>query len=288
MPNKKQSNVISIRLDDVSLKAVDLLVESGLESNRSRAVSHLVGIGIQASEELLKKAQLLADQVQQLRNELVDAVKVNNLEKVTSLIKNDSTLVNASNSIGETAILMAAYYRAKEIKELLLNNGAELNIFEAAAVGNTSRIRELLHKSPQLIADYSADGYTLLGLAAHFGNEETVQFLLGQGADVNVRGKDGNLNNMAIHAAIAGNYEHIVNLLILHGADINAKCEGKWRPGFNPLHVAAYFGRETVVKTLLQNGADQTAQNDNGQTPYEVAIARGHQKTAELLKTDEK
>jgi len=284
MAKKEQSVVISIRLDSVSLKAVDLLVDSGLETNRSRAVSHFVNRGVQASEELLKKAQLLANHVYQLRNEMIEAVKINNLNRVTELINQDAALVNASNGKGETAILMSAYYRAIEIKEMLIRNGAELNIFEAAAVGSVSRVKELLDKSPELIAGYSLDGFTPLGLAAHFGNEEAVKLLLERGAPVNARGKDGNLDNMAIHAAIAGNYEHVVKTLIQYGADINVQCAGVWRRGFSPLHVAGYFGRESIIKLLLHNDADKTTRNENGQTAYEVALTRGHPEAAALLK----
>ncbi|RCW51774.1 ankyrin repeat protein [Paenibacillus prosopidis] len=284
MSKKKQSVVISIRLDDAALKAVDLLVSSGLETNRSRAVSHFVNAGILSSEQLLKKAQVIADDVHQLRNEMVEAVKINNIEKVMELIHTDADLVNASNSKGETAVLMAAYYRSNEIKELLLSNGAELNIYEAAAVGNTARVKELLELSPEWRAAWSADGFTPLGLAAHFGNEETVKLLLAYGADINARSKDGNLNNMAIHAAIAGNFEHIVKMLIDHGADVNARCEGAWREGFNALHVAAFFGRESIIKLLLQHSADKTAKTFSGETPYDLAITRGHPESAALLK----
>lgn len=284
MSKKKQSVVISIRLDDAALKAVDLLVSSGLETNRSRAVSHFVNAGILSSEQLLKKAQVIADDVHQLRNEMIEAVKINNIEKVMELIHTDSDLVNASNSKGETAVLMAAYYRSNEIKELLLSNGAELNIYEAAAVGNTARVKELLERSPELPATWSADGFTPLGLAAHFGNEETLKLLLIHGADVNARSKDGNLNNMAIHAAIAGNFEHIVKMLIDHGADVNARCEGVWREGFNALHVAAFFGRAEIVKLLLLHSADKTAETVSGETPYDLAVKRGHPESAALLK----
>jgi ankyrin repeat protein len=283
MTKKKQSIVLSIRLDEDSLKAVDLLVDSGLETNRSRAVSHFLTKGIQSSAELLLKAQLLADNIHQLKTEMIEAVKINNLKKVTELIGQNSDLVNASNSNGETAVLLAAYYRANEIKELLIEQGANLNIYEAAAVGKTTRVKELLETSKDLMNSYSIDGFTPLGLAAHFGSEETVKLLLEKGASINTRSKDGNLNNMALHAAIAGNYEQIVRILILHGADVNAKCEGKWRMGYTPLHVAAYFGRESILQILLQNAADPTKLTDNRETPYELAILKGHPEAAALL-----
>jgi ankyrin repeat protein len=283
MAKKKQSVVISIRLDEAALKAVDLLVDSGLETNRSRAVSHFLTKGIQSSEDLLVKAKHLADHIQQLKAEMFEAVKINNLKRVTELLSQNSELVNASNSNGETAVLLAAYYRANEIKELLIKQGANLNIFEAAAVGQTPRVKELLETSSDLLDSYSLDGYTPLGLSAHFGNEETVKLLLDKGANVNARSKDGNLNNMALHAAIAGNYEQIVRILIQHGADLNAKCEGQWRLGYTPLHVAGYFGREAMIPMLLQHGAIPTVLNDTGESPYEVATLKGHLEAAALL-----
>ncbi|ULL16303.1 ankyrin repeat domain-containing protein [Paenibacillus sp. H1-7] len=284
MPKKKNSVVISTRLDDQSLKAVDLLVESGLETNRSRAVSHLVAKGIQASEDLLRKAQALADHVQQLRNEMFEAISHNNVEKVTELLRQDSSLVNVSNSKGETAVLIATYLRANEIKELLIEQGAELNIFEASAVGNTARVKELLEQTPHWISAYGPDGFPPLSMAAHFDNEETVKLLLELGADVNARSQDGNLNNMAVHAAIMGNYEHIIQLLIRYGADVNARCEGKLRAGYTALHVASYFGRESLIELFLKHGADKSVWNADGETPYELALNKGHLLSAELLK----
>ncbi|MBM7567607.1 ankyrin repeat domain-containing protein [Paenibacillus sacheonensis] len=283
MAGKKKSMVLSVRLGGDALEAVDLLVEAGLESNRSRAVAHLLAVGIGASEDLLGKARSLADQVKRLRSEMVEAVKEGRADTVSALLQQDASLANARNDSGETAVLMAAYYRSSAIKELLLDHGAELGAFEAAAVGSTQRVAEWLAKSPELIGAYSNDGYTMLGLAAHFGSEEAARFLLERGADVDARSRDGNLNNMAIHAAIAGNYEHIVRLLLDHGADVHAVCEGKWRLGYTPLHVAAYFGRSPMIPLLLEAGADRAALTDDGRTAAELAVMREHPAAAALL-----
>ncbi|WP_165861350.1 ankyrin repeat domain-containing protein [Paenibacillus paeoniae] len=284
MPKKKSTAVLSIRLDDEALKAVDLLVESGLESNRSRAVTHFVNMGIRASHDLLVRAQEQADNLQRLRNEMFEAVKLRDIGKVAELIDKDASLVNASNMQGETPVLLAAFMRANDIKELLLQNGAgRLNVFEAAAVGYSLRVRELLDKSPALLNSYSHDGFPLLSLATHFGNTETVELLLSRGVDVNARSRDGSLNNTAIHATVFGGYGHLVDLLIKGGANIHAKCEGELRRGFNVLHVAAYFDHAPLIEKFLSYGADKTEKNDNGETPYELAISLGHTASAELL-----
>ncbi|MBO7748576.1 ankyrin repeat domain-containing protein [Paenibacillus sp. MWE-103] len=286
MPSKKKSVVLSVRLDEAALEAVDLLVESGLESNRSRAATQLIGAGIGASAELLRKARELADQVKRLRGEMIEAVKAGRTDEVSELLRRDPSLANARGESGETAILMAAYYRSASVKELLLEHGAELGVYEAAAVGSTQRVAEWLEREPGLLGSYSPDGYTLLGLAAHFGSEETAAYLLDRGADVDQRSRDGNLDNMAIHAAIAGNYPRLVRLLLGRGADVNAVCAGKWRQGFSALHVAAYFGRDAMIPLLAEAGADRGARTADGRTAAEIAVLREHPETAKLLQDE--
>lgn len=275
--------VISIRLDEVSLGAVDLLVQAGLAQSRSEAAGQLIAIGVQSSEDLLKRAKILAESVQEMKNEMIDAIKSKNLDKVKQLLEQDRSLVNARNSEGETAVLMSAYYHANEIRDLLLERGPELDLYEAAAVGATGRVKELLETAPDLINSHNRDGYTLLGLASYFGNEETVRFLLEKGADVNFYSIDGQVSNAPLHTAIAGNHENIVRLLIEHGADLNLRCKGKIRPGFTPLHVAAHFNRISIARLLLSSGADPTIHNDARQTAINYAEEKGNYEIAKLM-----
>lgn len=280
-PNR--SVVLSVRLDETTLAAVDLLVDAGLAQSRSEAASQFIGIGVQSSEQLIMKANALAEHVRTLKLEMLDAVKSKNVEKVRHLLSVDEKLKNAKSEEGQTAVLLAAYYRATEIKELLLQQGAELTLYEAAAVGNTARVQQLVGASPKLIDSHSFDGYTPLGLAAHFGNEETAAFLLQAGAGINLKSKDGKLNNTPLHASIAGNHINIVRLLLRHGSDIDCQCEGELRKGFTPLHVAVHFNRIQIAELLLASGANPRIPNGQSLTPMEYALARGNTEIVERI-----
>lgn len=280
-PNK--TVVLSVRLDETTVAAVDLLVEAGLAQSRSEAASRFIGIGVRSSEPLIVKAMALAEQVRSMKLDMLEAVKSKNLDKVRHLLALDETLKNAKAEDGQTAVLMAAYYRAHEIKELLLANGVELNVYEAAAVGNTARVEEIVRGDPQRADSHSFDGYTPLGLAAHFGHAETAAKLLQAGADANLKSRDGKLNNTPLHAAIAGNGIAVVRLLLAHGGDPNARCEGELRRGFTPLHVAAHFNRAEMVPLLLAHGADPLLTNAAAQTAEAYALAKGNDGLAALL-----
>ncbi|CAG7632225.1 hypothetical protein PAESOLCIP111_03359 [Paenibacillus solanacearum] len=279
----KKTTVLSVRLDETTLAAVDLLVHAGIAQSRSEAASQLITIGVQHSEALLLKAKALEENVRRLRHEMLDAVKSKSLDKVKQLLAMDATLKNAAAENGQTAILTAAYSRASDIQELLLHSGAELNLFEAAAVGQTARVRELSEADAGLVNSHSFDGYTPLGLAAHFGHEETAAYLIDAGADTDLRSRDGKLNNMPLHASIAGNHPALTRLLLANGADPNARCEGEVRRGFTPLHVAAHFNRLEAADPLLAHGADPLLRNDDALTAAEYALAKGHTEFAERL-----
>lgn len=286
MSKKSNRNVvISVRLDETTLTAVDLLVNAGLAQSRSEAASQFIAIGVQSSEELIIKAKELEQSVQRLKNEMLEAVKSQNLDQVKYLLEIDEKLKDAKSEEGQTAVLMSAYDRAHEIRELLLQKGAELNVYEAAAVGHTARIAEIVGETPTLVNSHSFDGYTPLGLAAHFGQEEAAAYLLGHGADPNLKGTDGKLNNMPLHASIAGNHMNLVHMLLEKGADIDSRCEGELRKGFTPLHVAVHFDRLEIAKLLIAQGANLSIPNSESLTPLAYASSKGSAEMAELIQT---
>lgn len=288
MSRKKESSntrdsVVSVRLDDSSMEAIDLLVQSGLAQSRSEGAAQLIIRGISSAEDLLQQAKHLAESVQRIKNEMIDSIKARNVDKVKELVTQDGSLINAQNEQGETAVLMTAYYQAKEIKDVLLAKSPNLDLYESCAVGNTERTIEILERQPELINSYNQDGYTPLGLASFFGHLETVKMLLHKGADVHQLSRDGQFNNTALHAAVAGNYEEVVIALLQHKVNVNARSSGVLRAGFTPLHVAVGRGEMKLASFLIQHGADINARNDAGLTPGEYALERGFTKLAEWL-----
>ncbi len=108
--------------------------------------------------------------------ELFEAIRTGDAEKVRSLCAANAALVNARNARGQSAVLMACYTGRKEIRDVLVENGAMLELHEAAAAGNLARVKEMAGANPELAKSYSPDGFPVLALAAAFGHEQVAVF----------------------------------------------------------------------------------------------------------------
>jgi serine/threonine protein kinase len=104
-----------------------------------------------------------------------------------------------------------------------------------------------------------------------------VRDLLKKGASVNARDSKG---ATPLHKAAYRGDLTITQLLIKHGADVNAR-ENMF--GETPLHCAARSHALEVVELLLQHGADPSIRNINGQTPLELAQGSGYEEIARVI-----
>lgn len=214
--------------------------------------------------------------------QMFEAVKSGDAANVIELLDAHPALVNAKNENGVSAVLLATYFGHREIVEILLARGAELNIFDAAAAGDLDRLKALAAEDTGLIGSYSPDGFTPLGLAAFFGRKDVLDFLLRHGADANAASKN-QMRVTPLHSAVAHRDPEIatamVESLLSSGAKVNVAQDGGW----TPLHQAAAHGQLEIMKLLLDQKADVNAKSDDGSTPLRMAQNKGFSEAAEML-----
>ena len=151
--------------------------------------------------------------------------------------------------------LLQAIYRGDQTRaDELLAGDPELDVFEAAAVGRTERLRELLDENPSLANAWAEDGFQPLGLASFFGHVEAARLLVERGAEVNSASRN-DFDVMPLHSAAAtGDSEvryELAKLLLEHGADPNARQQDE----FTPLMAAEQHEDERLRALLIEHGA---------------------------------
>lgn len=161
----------------------------------------------------------------------------------------------------QSELLEALYRGDQDAVEATLAVQPDLTLFEAAALGDSGRVGELLTLEPSSVAGWSPDGFTALHLAAFFGREGVAAELLERGADVSAVARNP-IRVQPLHSAAAGGHTALARRLLEHGANPNARQEG----GFVPLHAAAQAGNDELYELLVASGADQDAATDDGRT----------------------
>ena len=111
---------------------------------------------------------------------------------------------------------------------MLLNNGADVN-FKVIFKYFKNFLRIFTNINLQ-----NGEGSTALQLASYYGNMETVEILLNNGANINEK---DNINQTALLLASYSGQTTIIELLLGKNADINSKTI----KGFTVLHLGIIF-----------------------------------------------
>ncbi len=181
--------------------------------------------------------------------EFVTKAHQRKIEPMKELIARQPALLNASWDWGggdwENALEAAAHTGSREMALFLLEQGARLNLFAAAMLGDLETVRAGA-RQPGFAATRGAHGIPLLShaIAGAEAGRPVIAFLLEKGADVNAR----HLN------------------------------------GMTPLMMAAQTGQRDTLRLLLAKGAEPNARAENGKTALRLSLDANHQEIAQDLR----
>ena len=187
---------------------------------------------------------------------LLAAIDAGDVDAVRAQVDADPSVAAARSDDGVSAVRYARYRNQREIVAVLLAARPELDVFDAATVGDVDRLAEILDADPAALNRYAPDGFFPLALAAHFGQPEAVRVLLDRGANVH-QAATNDMQVQALHAAVAGRNYDATKALLEAGADPNAVQHGGW----TPLMAAEEHEDTASAALLLQFGATPTSGN---------------------------
>jgi Ankyrin repeats (3 copies)/Ankyrin repeat len=174
---------------------------------------------------------------------------------------------------------MAEHLVGKHPEHINARGGRMATPLVAALCGKHFEVAELLHQNGADVNVRDHGEGTILREACANEALDIVQWLLNHGADMNAQG--GNWAPLIV----AAYYGHLkaVQMLLEHDADIHIRN----RLGMTALHAAANLSsrdQADIMRVLLDYGAIIDAEDEDGRTPLQLALARGIDDNATLLK----
>ena len=277
---------------------------------------------VKALVEKDKKLLQIKDEVGNTPLHLAIENKKNN---IAIYLINKGSDVNSINNKGETPLHIAAKWRANEIVALLIAKGSEIDAMDSNnytpltnAIQHYQTIPQSLRKleTVKLLIENGADinkpgmwGWLPIQVAAEFGTEEVVNYLIVKGADIPVepgqksyqilnasctrgftklfetileRGFNLQIDRYTtnlIHSAASGGSEKIIEILLDKGFNVMTGDAYGW----SPLHSAAEKGNLKIVELFLRKGADINDRTASGKSPYNLAYDFGQKEVCNFL-----
>jgi ankyrin repeat protein len=238
--------------------------------------------------------------------ELFTAVKAGNLDYVKTALQENPKFANSKDESGYTPLVLAASAGNKDLCELLIAKGADLEAqgqhgtaLHEAAIANLKDIAELLINRGANVNAKDNSGYTPLYYASTFGpggkrnknDWDIARSLVSRGANVNTKpGSD----DTPLHSAALYAPEEIVKLFLDNGANVNVRLASpgwsrKTNSGPTALHYACMRADKNaeVVELIIDAGADINAKcysdKADGWTPLYFACLNENTRAVEML-----
>ena len=260
------------KFDFTSPEASKFLANVAQRGNAD-AVRDLIAAGVTVSAEPVQSGRDMSGTA------LENAAQRGDVEMLRALLS-----AGIKDPDAKTEALMRASSAGKiDAIRLLIGSGANPIapdvLVQASASGIPTVVQEILKYKPD-VNSRGEEGTTALiaCLRAYHVKEtdvnlkEVIRMLLDAGADPNLADNKGKTPLIANSRNL-----EITQMLIAHGANVNARASD----GFTPLMNA---GTVELTRFLLEHGADPFARTDRGETALDWANQMNHKDQAALLK----
>jgi len=194
------------------------------------------------------------------------AVSTGQSGQVAEMLVRDTSLANAKDSSGTSALLLSLYHKHSEIAAQIHAAREQISVFEAAALGDVNAIRDHYQAEKSCFENISNDGFTPLHLATFFAKKSAMRYILAHGGNVEAVAKNPS-RVLPIHSAAATRDASVVRIILAAGADPDSQQSG----GHTALHSAVMHDNLAMTVLLLSNGADIELQNDEGFSALRLA-----------------
>ncbi|XP_067653298.1 putative ankyrin repeat protein RF_0381 [Haliotis asinina] len=267
-------NIININSEDLSRRTPVMVAET-------RGHKHLVELLLAEGADM----SLVNKRRNKSKKILLAACRKGNVEAVRHVLEQDNADINSRGVLRMTPAITAAKKGRKDVVEFLMRKGANMslvdqrgwNILHAACWGGD--VETVKYVLSQKININSLDllRRTPVILASRKGRKEVVHLLLSEGADVSLVTKRG---DNFFHAACLGGYVEMVKyVLTLDDVDINSRgCNEK-----TPVMMAAENGHKDVVEVLVNEGANKSLVDTNGNNILHAACRGGNMKLVKYV-----
>ena len=173
-----------------------------------------------------------------------------------------STLVNATDSYGRTPLHVAAFAKQREAIRALVKAGADLSKLEN-------------------------DRYDAVTIASVADDEETLRVLLQLGASAKLT--TSRWDGTALIAAAHLGHDGVVRQLVQAGAPLDHVNNLHWTAAIEAVVLGNGGARhQASLKALIDAGANLKLTDRGGQTPLQLAKARGFSEMVTMLEKADK
>lgn len=149
-------------------------------------------------------------------------------------------------------------------------------LIDAAKENNTIKIKHAVLMGGN-VNTATEDGWSPILFAAHYGNIDSLIFLIDQGANPNQFNDYHYCNSSPLMEAIQFKHIDCINYLVINGANVNLSNK-VGNTALSLLCDRHEPGMLAIIDTLMANGADINCQDSQGRTPIIKLMSQLNQK----------